>query len=81
MSIELTMITYALLLGTCVLIFSIGTYLFVMATNKVIKESLNSINENANVKQKLTLISNQFSQFVQYHAMVKQLSMLYIEQN
>lgn len=73
-SIEHIMITYALIIGVCALNFSIETYLFVMATTKVIKQNLNSINENDKTNQTRTSISTQFSQFVRYHSMVKQLS-------
>lgn len=71
------MITYALLVGTCVLNFSLGTFLFVMAMTKIMKQNLNAINESANNKHKRALIAKQFSQFVQYHSMVKQLSIIY----
>ena len=75
-TMEFEVATYLLLLVACLLTLSCGCLLFMLTMIKVAKQSLHSINKTAKLKSKRTLISNQLTQFIQYHSILKQLSEL-----
>lgn len=71
---EYVVLTYDLMMESCLLNLSIGFFLLIMAMTKVIKQSLYSIGESVKVGQNQTSIMKQLTQFIEYHSRVKQLS-------
>lgn len=74
--IQYTMISYASMIGACVIAFALGFYLYTIAMTKCIKGSLFSINRNAQLKIKRKCIFKQLVEFIEFHSKVKQLSVL-----
>lgn len=58
----------------CLVFFGIGTCSMLFSLINDIKCDLKVINENARHKKNRSKISNQFSQFVQFHSKLIQLS-------
>lgn len=72
-SIESVQILYITMMGACALSLATGSYLYFMAASKCIKGSLLSIGQCINEKTNQNIF-DQFVEFMQFHAKVKQLS-------
>lgn len=62
-----------MLIGACVIALGIGSYLCFMASNKCMKGSLFAIGQSTNDKPNQHIL-DQFVEFMQFHAQIKQLS-------
>ena len=72
--IHYVMLLYAIMIGACVLALAIGSYLYIIALNKCMKESLNVINQTTHDKINRIGIGKRLSEFIELHSNVKELS-------
>lgn len=77
-AIEYFIIVYMMALTTCLLSLLFGFYFPVMATTQIVKENLQSINNDGKALSKAKTngkhISDQFKQLINYQSILKQLS-------
>lgn len=81
MGAQYTVLSYLTMIGGCVLVLGIGTFLYLMTMSKCIKSCLFAIGRNAELKSNRTHIEEQLIEFIQYHSRVKQLSKFFSELN
>lgn len=74
MAIQCVMFSRGELIGACVLVLSIGSYMYGMAHNKIIKGCLFAINRNAQIKSNRSHLFEQIVEFMESHANAKKLS-------
>lgn len=70
------MLCYSYFLIACTLALGIGAFWFIVSTTKEIKHILHSINDTAKAKKKQSdKVKILFAEYVNTHAVIKQLSM------
>lgn len=65
---------YVAVVGTCVIIMAIGSYLYAIAMTKCVKGSLFSISRHAHRKKDQARVFKQIVEFIQFDSRTKQLS-------
>lgn len=78
LTIQYVMYTYLFLIVRCNITLGIGCIMHVFACCEDIKINLSSIHENGHRAENRSNISIQLSEFVRYHAEMKQLNRHYI---
>lgn len=73
-AIQYTMMSYAAMIGACIIAFAFGFYLYTTAMTKCIQGSLFHINRSAQSKNNRKNIHEQLAEFIRFHSRVKQLS-------
>lgn len=75
-AIQFTMMSYAAMIGACIIAFAFGFYLYTTAMTKCIRGSLFLINRSAQSKNNRKNIDEQLVELIWFHSRVKQLSIL-----
>lgn len=72
--IQYTMMSYAAMIGACIIAFAFGFYLYTTAMTKCIKGILFHVNRSAESKTNRKMVHKQIVEFIRFHSRVKQLS-------
>lgn len=62
------------MIGACILVLAIGSYLYVIAMSKSIKGSLFAIKRNAQANADQSILEEQIIEFLKLHSSAKRLS-------
>lgn len=76
-AIQLTMFSYAMLIGACTLSLAFGYYAISISESKCIKGSATAIARNSKLKGKRKHIFEQLIEFIEFHSHAKQLGSLF----
>lgn len=74
MAIQFVMFSWGEMIGACILLLTVGAYLYAIAMSKCIEKSLNAVNHNARAETDQSILLKQLIEFLESHSNTKQLS-------